>query len=305
MRVGIVGLSEGNGHPFSFSAIINGYNSAAFSKCGWDGIHDYLKVRKPEEFGFDGVRVVSAWTQDKIITDNLCRACNIETSSASYEELIDGVDIVIIARDDYQSHLAMAKPCLAAGKKVFIDKPLSLDVKELSYFKPFLLSGQLISGSGFRYARELDVLREGQVSLGVIKCIQAAVLNDLAKYGIHMLEAIAGIGLGTPISVSRLSDSFDCFQFELPNNIQLSLSCLGKVGKTFHIGIYGENGHYQTDLHDNFSAFRSTLGNLFNSIKTKTHAYDPNETINLMKAIIAAKRAKAGETLHVEDVFIP
>ena len=26
VRVGMIGMSEGNGHPFSFSAIINGYD---------------------------------------------------------------------------------------------------------------------------------------------------------------------------------------------------------------------------------------------------------------------------------------
>ena len=29
VRVGMIGLSEGNGHPFSFSAILNGYDDAA------------------------------------------------------------------------------------------------------------------------------------------------------------------------------------------------------------------------------------------------------------------------------------
>ena len=32
LRLGILGLSPGNGHPFSFSAIVNGYDDAAFAE---------------------------------------------------------------------------------------------------------------------------------------------------------------------------------------------------------------------------------------------------------------------------------
>ena len=37
IRVGIVGLSEGNGHPFSFSAIINGFSDVGMAAAGWSG----------------------------------------------------------------------------------------------------------------------------------------------------------------------------------------------------------------------------------------------------------------------------
>jgi len=46
LRLGILGFSEGNGHPFSFGAIVNGYDDAAFARVGWDGIHAYLRARK-------------------------------------------------------------------------------------------------------------------------------------------------------------------------------------------------------------------------------------------------------------------
>lgn len=31
-KIGILGVSEGNGHPYSFSAIINGYDDENFKK---------------------------------------------------------------------------------------------------------------------------------------------------------------------------------------------------------------------------------------------------------------------------------
>ena len=51
MRVGIIGLSPGNGHPFSFAAIINGYDHSGLAASGWPGIYQYVKRRDPSEFG--------------------------------------------------------------------------------------------------------------------------------------------------------------------------------------------------------------------------------------------------------------
>ena len=45
-KVGIIGYNKGNGHPFSFSAIINNYNKKVLKKCGWDVILKYLNKRK-------------------------------------------------------------------------------------------------------------------------------------------------------------------------------------------------------------------------------------------------------------------
>ena len=50
IRVGMIGLSEGNGHPFSMSAIINGYSDTGLAESGWPVIHEYVKRRHPSEF---------------------------------------------------------------------------------------------------------------------------------------------------------------------------------------------------------------------------------------------------------------
>ena len=62
-NVGMIGVSEGNGHPYSFSAIINGYDKAAMQQSGWSGIFDYLEKKPEGEFGIDGFKVSHVWTQ--------------------------------------------------------------------------------------------------------------------------------------------------------------------------------------------------------------------------------------------------
>ena len=43
---GIIGLSANNGHPYSFSAILNGYDKIYFRQSGWDVILNYLEKEK-------------------------------------------------------------------------------------------------------------------------------------------------------------------------------------------------------------------------------------------------------------------
>ena len=47
LKLGIIGLSEGNGHPYSWSSIINGgFDEATMADCGYAGIPIYLTANK-------------------------------------------------------------------------------------------------------------------------------------------------------------------------------------------------------------------------------------------------------------------
>jgi hypothetical protein len=302
-RVGTIGLSEGNGHPFSFSAIINGYDDAGFAEAGWPVIHRYLQAQPRENFGFDGFRVSHAWTQDAELTGKLCRACRIDHPAHTVEEMVSEVDAVLIARDDWETHYGLARPFLEAGKHVFVDKPLTLDAKELDRLGPYLESARLMSTSGLRYARELDPLREGGMAeqLGRVKLIQGTVLNGLDKYGIHLIEAVAqlGNGLDRPQAITRLKAEHESFVLEYASGTQFTLNCLGAVGKTFHLSFFGEKGHVHFDLHDNFTAFRRTVGSFFEMIESGRPSIEPAETLRVMDLIAKGRRLKPGQTAEI------
>ncbi len=298
IKAGVIGLSTGNGHPFSFSAIINGYNKSAFLKSGWNVIYDYLETKTKDNFGINDVRVTHAWTQDKIITKQLCEACKIENNCSSIDEMYNQIDALIVARDDWNNHKKYALPFLKKKIPVFVDKPLTLDLEELNTFKSYILQNKLMSCSGFRFSSELDSLRDLNITKN-IKLINGTVLNDLEKYGIHILDAIAGIGISFKHikTITRLNSTLDSFTIILKNNIHINLYCLGKVAKTFHMSIFTKNFHKHYDLHDNFEAFRRTLINFFNMVKYNSLSFDPLETIYLMELMIKLKKLNKGETL--------
>lgn len=299
IRVGILGVSEGNGHPFSFSAIINGYDPDAFSRAGWPVILDYLNLQPPSSFGFADVTVTHAWTQNSDLTANLCAACNIVTAVEQPHEMLGQVDALIIGRDDWETHASLAMPFLKQGVSVFVDKPLTLDLGELSEFEVYLRTGQLMSTAGLRYASELDPMREDPGQLGEIRLISATVLNSLDRYGVHMLDAISSLGLGQVRRAVRRDAEHDAYSIVLSSGIPLNLDCLGAVGKTFHISMFGTEGQLHADLYDNFSAFRRMLDCFFQMVRTTEPPIPPDDTLNTMRFLSSARSMTPGDRVEI------
>ena len=108
IKLGIIGLKDiDNGHPFSFSAIINGYNEKYFKKTTYKNILKYLKKKPKKNFGIKGVKITHAWTQNENLTKILCKSCNIDNAVKNYREMLGSVNGVIIARDDL--HYSISK----------------------------------------------------------------------------------------------------------------------------------------------------------------------------------------------------
>ena len=291
IKLGMIGLSEGNGHPFSFSSIINGYSDSGLADSGWPGIYDYVRRRDLSEFGFDGVQVTHAWTQDQDVTRKLCASSRIQYTVDLAEDMIGNVDGVIIARDDYENHLSMAIPFLKAGLPVFVDKPLSLDVGELRAFRPYLESGKLMSCSGMRYAKELDEPRASLGAYGEIRLIRGAILNSWEKYGIHLLDAILNIVRCKPVSVVAIDAPHVSVAVQMDDGMVLQRDALGELCRCFRIDILGTKQITSHEIVDNFSMFRRLLWHFVQSVKTGVPAIEPDHTLTVMRLLIAGRLA--------------
>lgn len=296
LRLGVIGFSEGNGHPFSFSAIVNGYDDAAFAACGWDGIHTYLKRREPEAFGFDGVNVSACWMPDADMAACLAAACKIATVCESPNAMLGMVDAVLILRDDAESHLPMAQMFLDAGLPVFVDKPLCLDHETLALFEPYLRSGQLMSCAGLRFAGELDAWRATPEQFGDIKLIRGAVVIDWPRYGIHMLEAAMGAlhGQIQPVAIRRHEAGHDSLAIRLASGAVFRIDALGVAAKAFRLDVFGSLAHGAVDMTDNFTAFQRVLAAFIQQVRTGRPAIPPEETLLVIRTIIAGLEALPG-----------
>ncbi len=297
IKAGIIGFSESNGHPYSFSSIINGFSEEYYLKSEWNVILDYLKKQPESNFGFKNVKVTHAFTQDFKITQSICNCSFIENACKSIDELFDAVDAIIIARDDWQSHLELARDFLKRGIPVFIDKPLSLSFEEMKFFEKYIYNAKLMSCSGFRFCEELDNIRNDKSKIDDIFFITGNILNDLEKYGIHLIDALSGISneFHSFYSVERTLTKHDQYHIKYKNGKEFMLNCLGDVKKIFNLKLIGNKNIIDLNLNNNFSAFRRTLKNFFYMIEHNVSPIDYSETYNIMNLLNYASKLEKGE----------
>jgi|APSaa5957512535_1039671.scaffolds.fasta_scaffold56615_2 hypothetical protein len=304
IKVGLIGFSEGNGHPYSFSAIVNGYNPEIFKTSGWDGIYNYLERKDSSDFGITDFSINSIWTQDNKLSETIAAACNIANICDTPEKMLSQVDAVIIARDDWQSHYSLALPFLEAGKPVFVDKPLSLDIKELKELKPYLMSGLLMSCAALRYAVEFDQFREDCLREPPSH-INGNILIDWERYGVHLLD---GIFSAIPFNVKSIFSSGDKTRVSIlscKDGRIITLNCLGSTAKTFNISTYSSTSKASYEVDDNFSAFKRTLSNFRNMIITGKPSIPPDLTLNIMKTLIAGNISKSeNRVVNIDEITI-
>lgn len=291
LRLGVIGYSEGNGHPFSFSAIINGYDGSALREAGWSVIADYLDRQDPMDIGIPEARVVACWAPQPEVAQAMARVAGVERVLAP-EAMIDAVDAVIVARDDWRSHAPLAMPFLKAGRAVFIDKPLTLDPGELAAFAPYLESGRLMSCSALRYATELDALRARPDAIGRLQLVSGAVVLDLERYGVHLLEAAVGVTGRVPrLVAANRTGSIEHALLEDDDGVAYALHAMAATAKRFRLSFFGDQGAVEIDIADNFGAFRRCIGRFVAQARGGGPAIPPAQTVAIMQALIAANEA--------------
>jgi len=109
----MVGVVEGNGHPYSWSAIINGrYNREAMTACGYPLIPQYLDAQPPSALGIPGIDVTHIWCDRPQDAANVARATFIPHVVDRPTDVIGHVDAVMIPTDIGGEHIERARPSL-------------------------------------------------------------------------------------------------------------------------------------------------------------------------------------------------
>ncbi len=280
VRIGIIGMSPGNAHPYSWSAIINGhFDGEEISRVGYPAVAAYLRANR-DTLGIPAAKVTYVWTQDRAISQSIADATRIPHIVDNLEDMAGEVDAVILARDDPESHRAMATPFIEAGIPVFIDKPLAFSWEDLSWFSDQVGRGKFImSCSSMRYANEVRVLRQELDGLGKISLVTAVGKKDWKKYGIHLLEAIfALLDDPVPVSVQHVGASDrDVVVLELEDGPTVTLHVFQEITGTFQVSVFGEKGWRLADIKNSYSMFRDNIIEFVRSVGEGGGAYPIRE----------------------------
>lgn len=295
LRLAMLGMIEGNGHPYSWSGIINGYNPEEMAKGPYPGITAYMGKQPRESIRIPGARVTHIWTDDPADAPQVAAASLIKNIVAKPEDVIGQVDAVIIATDDGNDHVRRVRPFIEAGLPVFIDKPMATNLADLRQFIQWHRQGHLLlSTSGMRYSPEMRLNETQLTHLGDLRWITSFTCKTWERYGIHALEAVEPLLGPGFLTVQAHSDAGgDVMHITHQSGVKLTLGALHDAYGSFGaVHLYGTKGDLPLKLTDTYHAFRGQLVAFIDMLRTGTRPLPFEETVELMAVIIAGIRSR-------------
>jgi len=287
-NLGIIGLSPGNGHPYSWAAIFNGYNREKMAECPFPVIPEYLATKRKEDFGIEGAKVTHIWTQDKKISQDVAESSLIPNIAENITDIIGKVDAVILARDDGENHLEMAKPFIEAGLPIFIDKPLTIKIEDLRKFICYYKEGrQIMCCSSARYCKPVLELKEKKYfgDIQTAGCVSPKYWNT---YGIHLIEAMYAVMGGGIKSVQNVGEkNKEIVHLKYNDGRHAVLQTFAGI-KSGGSSFYGTQGGGVIPGEDAFRQFKRTLVRFVDMLlKTGNPPFRWEETVEMAKIVIA------------------
>lgn len=195
LRIGLIGLDTS--HVVQFTSLLND-----------PGHPDHVAgARVVAAFKGGSPDVEASATRIERFTGEVTKKWGVELVD-SIEALCRKVDAVMLTSVDGRQHLAQVRPVFAAGKRVFIDKPLAGSFKDAQEIARLSRESgtPFFSASSLRFQPELQAIRTSQELGDVLgasthgPCPIQTYVPDLFWYGIHtveMLYTLMGPGVET------------------------------------------------------------------------------------------------------------
>jgi len=276
IKLGVIGMSEGNGHPYSWSAIFNGYDPESMQQCGFPVIPQYLAEQSWPQARIADAQVTRVWTQDSTLTRHIAGAALIEAAVEDLHELCADVDAVLLARDDAEQHLSLAGPALKAGLPIYIDKPIALSQSAMeTLYDLEQYPGQIFTCSAMRYSPELQLSAQDREQVGALREIHAVTPKSWNKYAVHILEPVLNMldPDDIPVEMERTAGASQgsalCVRWQ--SGVITRFVATGVDSSApISIRVIGTKGWQDKIFHDSFTAFKAALQDFVDGIRSKS-----------------------------------
>lgn len=289
LKIGIIGISEGNGHPYSWSAIFNGYNEQYMKECNFPVIPEYLSRQNfPQDFLTDLGSVTHVWTQDISISKQIAAASKILNIVEKPEDMIGEVDAVLLARDDGENHVRLAMSFIQAGLPIFIDKPFALSVDEAEFmFRSQSYENQIFTCSSLRFANELLLTDKEKEKIGNIMFVEGSIVKKWETYGIHIIEPLVAQlpHRGKLISVHPIKWNGIHKVLIKWENCLANLTMTGLVPSPLTIRFFGKNDNIEKHFTDSFSSFKASLKHFVEVVHSRKSLISKEEILEMVEII--------------------
>jgi predicted dehydrogenase len=229
----------------------------------------------------------------------------------SIEELLQKVDVVMVLSIDGRTHLEQARPVFAAGKPVFVDKPIGGSLADA--VEIFRLAKKhnvpCFSSSSLRFAkRTLDIRQDPQLG-DLVGCDQYAPCAlephhpDFFWYGIHGVEPLFTIMGPGCVSVTRVHTE--------GTDVAVGVWSDGRIG-TFRGIRQGRRGYGSTVFGTKgivpggtFDGYEPLIVEIIKFFKTGKPPVSEAETLEIFAFMEAADESKrqGGRPVRLESVL--
>jgi predicted dehydrogenase len=229
----------------------------------------------------------------------------------SIDALLKKVDVVLILSIDGRKHLEQAKPVFAAGKPVFIDKPLAASLAEAMeiYRMAEKHNVPCFSSSALRFAPGTQaVLSDPQVG-NILGCdaFSPCALEphhpDFFWYGIHGVETLFTImGPGCE-SVTRVQAENADVAVGRWNDGRLGTFRGTRAGRhTYGATVFGGKGNTQVGRFEGYEPLLVEIVRFFKTGRPPVTAEQTLEILAFMEAADESKR-QGGRPVNIKAVM--
>ena len=310
LKIGILGMTEGNGHPYSWSAMLNGYEKEPMEDCGFPVIPRYLEKQAPETFGIPGAHITCICCTGYAGRDraeHIAKASRIPTVYDRPEEMIGKVDAVIVATDNGDEHVERCRPFVEAGIPMFIDKPLVNKEEDLRTFVEWRKNGaNFISSSSLRYCKEIEPYYKNHYELGEIRYICSPMAKKYETYGIHALERMYPL-LGEGFLSVRNTGTVEQAMVNIKHKNGCNVTVVqGYDMQTCGMMVLGTYGAKILASGDSYYCFKRQLDLFVHWLRTGEEPFPFSETVELMKLVIAGIRSReeGGREVFLSEIEV-
>jgi predicted dehydrogenase len=216
------------------------------------------------------------------------------------EELLPLCDAVMIESVDGRPHLEQARPVFAAGKPLFIDKPLAgsyADAKEIVRLSkesgvPFF------SASALRFCGPIYAMKSDPALGAVLGCDTRSPCSfekhhpDLYWYGIHGVDPLY-LFMGTGcVEVWRVhTEHYDLVAGRWADGRIGTFRGMRRGGHSYSVTVWGEKGYRHSPAKLG-SIYEGLIVQIATFFRTKKPPIDPEETLESFAFMSAADLSK-------------
>jgi hypothetical protein len=293
IKAGVIGLDTS--HVLAFTKTLN------------------TEPQKPEVMG---VRMVAAYPKGSPDIESSTKRVPEYTEKVkalgveivdSIEELCEKVDVIFLETNDGRPHLEQLRPCLKAGKPVYIDKPIAGSLGDaIKIFDEAKAAGvPVFSSSSLRFGKNTLAVRGG--SIGKVKSAETSspaslepTHPDLFWYGIHGVESLFTV-MGTGCqSVKR--DTTPEGKIRVTGTWSGGRTGVFREDKAYGGKATGETGESEVGKYEGYDPLLFAIVHFFRTGQPPVNAEETLEIYAFMEAADESKR-RGGAEVTLKEVM--